>query len=280
VLAKALLERMGLEVTIAADGNETVQKARAHDFDLIFMDIQMPEMDGYQATRALREQGIKTPIVAVTANAMKGDGQKCIEAGCDDYLPKPLDRRRLLEKIQKYLCAKDKVARKNTNETKHQEDGALDQSCNPAPEESRLSRTSEAADSTEILNWNELIGRLGDEELIRDIVPIFLNDNKERIEKLTDAVETGDAKTLKLYAHAVKGAAGNIGAIRLSDIAHRLECAGRENDLEAASWLFDALKTELEKVVAFLSLEDWIEIAKREKVITDDKLNAGITSRC
>jgi PAS domain S-box-containing protein len=280
VLAKALLERMGLEVTIAADGNETVQKARAHDFDLIFMDIQMPEMDGYQATRAIREQGIKTPIIALTANAMKGDDEKCVEAGCDDYLPKPLDRRRLLEKIQKYLCVKDKAACQNTEAPKPKENGTSEISSNRAPEESGVSQTSEAADSTEILNWDELIGRLGDEELIRDIVPIFLNDNKERIERLTEAVEVGDAKTLKLYAHAVKGAAGNIGAIRLSDIAHRLECAGREDDLAAAAPLFDALKTELEKVVAFLSLEDWIEIAKREKVITDDKLDAGITCRC
>ena len=280
MLAKAMLSRMGLEVTIAADGSDAVQKARAHDFDLILMDIQMPGMDGYQATRTLRREGMKTPIVAVTAHAMKGDDQKCIEAGCDDYLPKPLDRRRLLEKIQKYLCVKDEAAYQNTEAAKPRESGTSDISCNHAPEESGVSQTSEAADSTEILNWDELIGRLGDEELIREIVPIFLNDNKERFEKLTEAVEAGDAKTLKLYAHAVKGAGRNIGAIRLSNIAHRLECAGRQDDLEAAAPLFDALKTEIEKVVAFLSLEDWIEIAKREKVITDDKLNAGITCRC
>ncbi|MEK6755675.1 MAG: ATP-binding protein, partial [Bacteroidota bacterium] len=280
MLAKAMLSRMGLDVTIAADGNDAVQKARAHDFDLILMDIQMPGMDGYQATRTLRKEGIKTPIVAVTAHAMKGDDQKCIEAGCDDYLAKPLDRRRLLEKIQKYLCVKDEAACQNTEAAKLKENGTLEISCNHAPEESGVSQTSEAADSTEILNWNELINRLGDEELIRDIVPIFLNDNKERIERLTEAVEGGDSKMLKLYAHAVKGAARNIGAIRLSDIAHRLECSGREDDLEAVPSLFDALKTEVEKVVAFLSLEDWIEIAKREKVITDDKLNAGITCRC
>jgi PAS domain S-box-containing protein len=279
MLAKAMLSRMGLEVTIAADGSDAVQKARAHDFDLILMDIQMPGMDGYQATRTLRREGIKTPIVAVTAHAMKGDDQKCIEAGCDDYLPKPLDRRRLLEKIQKYLCVKDEAACQNTEAAKPRESGTSEISCNHAPEESGVSQTSEAADSMEILNWDELIGRLGDEELIREIVPIFLNDNKERFEKLTEAVEAGDAKTLKLYAHAVKGAGRNIGAIRLSNIAHRLECAGREDDLEAATPLFDALKTELEKVVTLLSLDDWIEIAKREKVITDDKLNASIVMR-
>ena len=278
VLVKALLKRMGLDVTIAADGNEAVQKARAQDFDLIFMDIQMPEMDGYQATRAIREQGIKTPIIALTAHAMKGDDQKCIEAGCDDYLSKPIDRRRLLEKIQKYLRVRNGAVCERTDAIKPQEDGTFELSRDQATEESGSNLVSEAGDGEEILNWNELIGRLGDEELIREIVPVFLNDNKERLERLTEAVEAGDAKTLKLYAHAIKGAGRNIGAVRLSNIAHRLECAGREEDLEAANPLLDALRTELEKVVTLLSFDDWIEIAKREKVITNEKLEANITA--
>lgn len=103
VLIKLLLQQMGLEVTIAADGNETVQEALAREFDLIFMDIQMPHMNGYEATRVLRSKGLTTPIVALTAHAMKGDDEKCFEAGCDDYLAKPLDRRQLLEKLRKHL---------------------------------------------------------------------------------------------------------------------------------------------------------------------------------
>ncbi len=130
----------------------------------------------------------------------------------------------------------------------------------------------------EILNWGQLIGRLGDEELIKEVVPIFLNDSEERFHKLTEAVKAGDAKGIKLYAHALKGVATNVGANRLSDIAYRLECVGRENDVEAAAPLFDKLKTELEKVVTFLSRTDWIEIAKLEKVITDEKLEANISA--
>jgi CheY-like chemotaxis protein len=107
VLVKTLLGRMGLEVTIAANGKEAVQMALAGDFDLILMDIQMPRMNGYRATKAIRKQAITTPIIALTAHAMKGDEQKCIEAGCDDYLAKPLDRRELLKKISKYLPAQD-----------------------------------------------------------------------------------------------------------------------------------------------------------------------------
>jgi len=109
VLIKTLLKRMGLQVTIAEDGNEAVEKALAHKFDLILMDIQMPHMNGYEAAKTLRKQDITTPIIALTANAMKGDDQKCIKMGCDDYLAKPVNRTELLEKLQKYLQVKIKV---------------------------------------------------------------------------------------------------------------------------------------------------------------------------
>ena len=277
VLTKALLKRMGLDVTIAADGNEAVQKVLAQDFDLIFMDIQMPEMDGYQATKAIREHGINTPVIALTAHAMKGDDQKCIDAGFDDYLPKPFDRRRLMEKVSKYLLPRNEALGEKNNSVKSQVDDLAKLCSGPIIHGSNLEEPAGIEDNKEILNWEELIGRLEDEELIKEIVPIFLNDNKERLEILTKAVKAGDAQAIRLYAHALKGAGRNIGAKQLSDIAHCLECAGRENDLEAAVSLFDKLKAELERVVTFLSRTDWIEIAKREKVITDEKLNANTT---
>ena len=118
MLIKLLLKQLGLQVTIAEDGNQALQKVLTQQFDLIFMDIQMPHMNGYEATRAIRKKGITTPIVALTAYAMKGDDKKCIEAGCDEYLAKPIDRRELLKIIGKYLPSKELALIETTDSAK------------------------------------------------------------------------------------------------------------------------------------------------------------------
>jgi signal transduction histidine kinase/ActR/RegA family two-component response regulator len=102
-LMKLSLARMGLEVSIAKDGHQALKKASSSSFDLILMDIQMPHMNGYEVTRTLRQQGNDTPIVALTAKAMKNDKQNCLEAGCDDYLAKPINRRELRRVLAKYM---------------------------------------------------------------------------------------------------------------------------------------------------------------------------------
>jgi CheY-like chemotaxis protein len=104
-LITILLQKMGVEVTIAEDGHKAVEKCGNETYDLILMDMQMPNMNGYDATRELRKKGIKSPIIAVTANAMMGDEQKCLEAGCDGYISKPIDRAKLNEVVGQYLGA-------------------------------------------------------------------------------------------------------------------------------------------------------------------------------
>ena len=122
VLIKSLLERVGLQVTIVEDGNQTLQKVLTQQFDLIFMDIQMPNMNGYEATKKLRKQGITTPIVALTAYAMEGDDKKCIEAGCDGYLAKPIDQRELVKTIKKYLASDESTVSAGVDSVKVQAD--------------------------------------------------------------------------------------------------------------------------------------------------------------
>ncbi len=108
ILIKSLLQKMGLEITVVDDGKQAVQKALEKQFDLIFMDIQMPNMNGFEATKILKAGKISAPIIALTAYAMEGDKGKCIKAGCDDYLIKPIDRKKLLELIGKYLPEKSR----------------------------------------------------------------------------------------------------------------------------------------------------------------------------
>lgn len=108
ILISMLLKKLGLEVTLANDGLEGVQEARRHKYDVILMDMQMPRMNGYEATQTLRSEGFMTPIIAVTANAMKGDEEKCLQAGCDAYLSKPIDRKKLFQTLQRYLGTSDK----------------------------------------------------------------------------------------------------------------------------------------------------------------------------
>ena len=104
-LIKVLLEKHGLEVALAENGRQALEAARDGLFDIIFMDMQMPVMNGYEATQSLREQGVKTPIVALTANAMVGDCEKCLQAGCNSYLSKPINRKLLQDIIETSLAS-------------------------------------------------------------------------------------------------------------------------------------------------------------------------------
>jgi len=269
MLCKSLLSRMGLEVTIAEDGDQAVQKALTGAFDMILMDIQMPNMNGYEATEAIRDRGLTTPIVALTANAMKGDDKKCIEAGCDDYLTKPLDRQRLLEKIRKYLPSEEKALSEKIDSAKSQVDELAEWSSERTSHGPQSGEPTAA--SKETFSWDHLIDTLGDEESIKKVIPVFLNDTKERLDQLAEAIRTSNAEAITLLAHAIKAVGGNVGAKRMYDIAHRLECAGKANDVEAAAPLFDLLNSEFDKVVSFLARGDWIEIAKQEKVIVTER---------
>jgi CheY-like chemotaxis protein len=106
---------MGFTVTAAKDGKEAVEKATRKRFDLIFMDMQMPNMNGYEAAGVLQGKGIETPIIALTAYAMKGDREKCLSAGCDDYLSKPVNRDELLQVIHRYLPKASEAVSETTN---------------------------------------------------------------------------------------------------------------------------------------------------------------------
>ncbi len=263
-LAKLMLERMGLEVATAEDGAEAIRKALAESFDLIFMDIQMPKVNGYEATREIRLEGLATPIVALTANAMKGDDRKCIEAGCDDYLSKPINGKELLRVIRKHLSSGDRDMRKKVDLAKTNVD-ELGKLFSEAPaQDSESFDSSVPQESLHVIEWAKLIGRIVDEDIAREVVPLCVVDNRERLEMLDIAVKAGNSEEVKLYAHAIKGSTANIGAERLSQIAARLEAMAFDGDLSQSQSLLQEITTEFGRLEAFVSNPDWVETAKRQ----------------
>jgi two-component system sensor histidine kinase/response regulator len=262
MLMKLMLSKLGLQVAIAEDGNQAVQMALSQSFDLILMDMQMPNMNGYEATRVLKQLSNETPIVALTASAMKEDDEKCVEAGCDGYLAKPIDRRELSRILAKYLPVRQGTASKTIDPLPAQshEPGQLGSARSSS--EAPSSESNYTDDKSTVINWDRLIERLGDEETVREIMPTFTKDIQKHFNKLSHAMEIGDCASIAAHAHALKGVGRNLGIERLSDVAGQMEQAGRENDMEACTLLFDGLKIEIGKVLTILFQSDWIEKVK------------------
>ena len=252
-LIELLLKKVGLEVTMAENGLQAVQKVTSEKFDAILMDIQMPVMNGYEATQQIRKDGISIPIIALTACAMKGDDEKCFAAGCSDYLTKPIDRTRLIETLAKYLSVEDKSQTKKAVAAKPQQQ----------QENNMQNNDSTRIESGEIeIDWHLLTERVGDEALIDEIVPVFLKDNTERVHLLCEAVKKNDSKEVKFYAHSIKGASGIIGASNISELAKQLEAAGRDEETDKFAPLFKQLKAHFDKLVGLLAKEDWKQIVR------------------
>jgi PAS domain S-box-containing protein len=253
MLMKFLLDRVGLKVTIAENGAEAVNKALGQKFDLIFMDIQMPQVDGYEATRTLRSKGIKTPIVALTAGAMEGDDKKCIDAGCDDYLSKPVVLSKLIETLSKYL----------ENNVLHKDGVSTARHDNDKVNENYLSQM-DIPDNEKIIDWAQVTACGLDEQSMKEIIPTYMNDNKEHLRGLITAVKTSNAKDVQSHAHAIKGAGRNLGVARLSELAGQLQTMALKEDLSEAEELLKDITSEFHRLEEFVSKPDWIEMAKEQ----------------
>ncbi|MEK7993745.1 MAG: ATP-binding protein [Planctomycetota bacterium] len=253
-LIRSMLERLGLQVTIAEDGNEAVRKALANPFDLIFMDIQMPYMNGYEATQSLKKAGIRAPIIALTANAMKGDDEKCFAAGCDDYLPKPIDREELIRTISNHLASNDDGLSDEIDSVRDHVD-ELGRLCSGerAHEQDLPKESADVSNNDEAVDWAHILSSWGDEEMIREVVEVFLEDGRRSVELIADAVKAENAEDVQLYAHRLKGSARQVAAGQLSEKAHCLELAGRKKDMAAAAGLLVQVQAEFEKVTSLLA---------------------------
>ncbi len=213
-----VLEKMGHSSVLACNGKEALALASSQNFDLVFMDVQMPEMDGLAATAAIRESertsGAHLPIFAMTAHAMKGDQERCLQAGMDGYLSKPVR----FSDIEQTLAG---VAR-----------------LRPVASQS-ISRP---------VSWSktEALDRLGgDEDLFRELCQIFSEESPKLLEKLRRALADGDPEAVKRTAHSLKGEVSYLGAGRASQAARQLEEMGQAGDLSKAGPILAALEREL-----------------------------------
>jgi len=236
-LIEIMLKRLGLEVAIAGDGQKAIDRVLKEPFDLVLMDIQMPNMDGYEATAALRAKGVTTPIVALTANAIAGDRERCLAAGCDDYLSKPFECRDLAAILSRRLQAP--VAGRDQ------------------PAQAAVAGPSEA--DPPIIDGNLLKEIYDQPAIILEIVEAFFQEAPETLQKVEAAVQAKDSEDLRCWAHKLKGSALTIAAKALADSALGLEQAAEQ----ARSEMFDAglqrLQGQWHRLRTFLAQQDWLD---------------------
>ncbi len=240
MVALRLLEKQGHRVLVTGNGREALlalEKTAFRGFDLVLMDVQMPEMDGLEATAAIREReqgtGSHVPIVAMTAHAMKGDRERCLAAGMDDYIAKPIRSQQLLEIIENLAGV-------------------------PAAE----SEPEPSRPSDDGIDKRALLSRMdGDNELLREIVELFLEDSPRQLIAIREAVARGDPAAVERSAHALKGSVGNFGAPGAFHTAQNLEQMGRERNLNAADEALAALEKQM------LSLQGALAACEKEYVI-------------
>jgi HPt (histidine-containing phosphotransfer) domain-containing protein len=171
---------------------------------------------------------------------MKGDDEKCFAAGCNGYLPKPIDRKKLIETLTKYLTVADSASQDSSD----------------------LSAGGLPKVEVEI-DWQLLTERIGGEELIDEVIPIFIKDNTERMKMLSQAVERNDANEIKFYSHSLRGATATIGAAKISELAKQLETAARDSDNSGYRPLFEELNVRFAHLINFLSKSNWKQTAQQ-----------------
>ncbi len=230
-VAQGILEKLGLYVDVLANGQEAIRALEQLPYDFVFMDCQMPVMDGYTATKIIRDRRSQVlshtiPVIAMTANAMRGDREKCIAAGMNDYISKPVDPGRLRQALMRWLP--NYHYQTKTQEETIKTDGVMDDS-KPVTFD-----TIEAQLPIEpVFDYAAMSSRLmNDETLIRTVAESFMTDMSKQIEQFQLAVDTGDIERAAAQAHKIKGASANVGGMVFSAFAFQMEQAGKSGDLK------------------------------------------------
>jgi two-component system, sensor histidine kinase and response regulator len=238
-VAVKMLEKRGFRVDVAANGLEAVEAVSRRPYAAVLMDCQMPQMDGYEATMAIREldsAARQIPIIAMTAQAMQGDRERCIAAGMDDYVSKPIAPETLDEALARWIVSLPPAEEEN-----------------PVPGEV-------LGDHDNVLDRNTLddlraLQEEGEPDLLAELIELFLRDTSPRLAAIDQALAEGDPGKVAQVAHSLKGSCGNLGAKQMSELCARLEAIAQPGDLAQARELFLHLQREYARVQEALSQE-------------------------
>ncbi len=240
-LAKGLLELWGHQVTIAANGVEALEAWQQHAYDLILMDLQMPEMDGLTATQRIREReaatGAHVPIIAMTAHAMKGDRERCLNAGMDGYVSKPVRKRELSEALREVMGDEANHRQPGSEESGDATEPAdVTEPTNATPPGSAAepsAATEPAERPGEAIDWSLALEQMGgSEDLLKEIVPMVIEELPKLLDQLRAAVAEGDGELVQRMAHTIKGTVRVFGTTSLESLAQNMEDKGREQQLD------------------------------------------------
>ena len=228
-LAVRILEKWGHNVTVAGNGRKALEALERATFDLILMDVQMPEMSGYEAVASIRERekatGQHIPIIAMTAHAMDGDREKCLSAGMDHYVTKPIDQKRLFEAVESFFVNRRSGEPPTMNEAKE-----------PL-----------SFDPSVVLRRVD-----NDRDLLREVAGLFFEDTPRLLSEVRNAITRGDGKALERSAHTLKGSVSNFGARLASEAALSLEQMGRQGDFAKAVETFAQLEEQIALLIPAL----------------------------
>ncbi|MBF0509389.1 MAG: response regulator, partial [Deltaproteobacteria bacterium] len=251
------LQDAGYQVDLAENGRQAIKAFKRKHYHLILMDIQMPEMDGIEATKKIRElEGNlnalssnsrldipRIPIIAMTAHALKGDREKCLEAGMDDYISKPLQRKSFLEIVDKWVMP-------DSLSSDEPPAAALE----PAPQADSMAEVTQLplkrdSDLPPPINLKRAIAEFdGDREFVVDLLMKFIDKVKSQLEIIDQAIIAGNADVVAREAHSIKGGAGNLTSGDLSQAALELELIGKAGDLSAASSSLEKVRKEFHRL--------------------------------
>ncbi|MCP4723597.1 MAG: response regulator [bacterium] len=244
-VAKGILKKLGFQADAVGNGLEAVNALKNIPYDIVLMDVQMPEMDGYEATEMIRDRNTEItnhdmPVIAMTAHAMQGDREKCLEKGMDDYISKPISPQALSEVLEKWLpdekesvSSNDKASEPETQEPRDIEETAVP-----------------------VFDKASLMARLmDDEELAGIIAEGFIQDIPNQIAALKEFLEAGDAPGTERQAHSIKGASANVSGEALREIAFQMENAGKAGDLEIVKANMEELEMQFFKLKEALQKE-------------------------